>query len=335
MIRTAAQEIEKVEMGRPHLVILGAGASYASTPTGDRFGKHLPLMSNLIEILELDDIVSKSGIDCSKGNFETFYSELYLRKDMESQRRELEERIHRYFSSLELPEEPTIYDHLVLSLREKDYVATFNWDPFLVQAIKRNGRRFPMPRPLFLHGNVAVGYCRHGHSMGDIGSCCSKCGESFVPTRILYPVAEKNYQNTEFIDRQWRAIQAILNDTFMVTVFGYGAPATDASAVELLKTAWGGGDTRVMEEIEIIDIRDDNELEDLWSPFIHSHHYRVHSSFYDSWISKHPRRTGEAYIDQFIDAMFIEDNPIPRGLSFTGLWDWFQPLSDVEFEANV
>ena len=39
-----------------------------------------------------------------------------------------------YFSSLALPEHPSIYDYLVLGLRPKDVIATFNWDPFLMLA---------------------------------------------------------------------------------------------------------------------------------------------------------------------------------------------------------
>ena len=45
--------------------------------------------------------------------------------------REIETRVDEYFADLELPGHPTIYDRLVLSLREKDLIATFNWDPFL------------------------------------------------------------------------------------------------------------------------------------------------------------------------------------------------------------
>jgi hypothetical protein len=42
--------------------------------------------------------------------------------------------VREYFAQLELPVEPTIYDALLLSLRDKDAVFTFNWDPFLFQA---------------------------------------------------------------------------------------------------------------------------------------------------------------------------------------------------------
>ena len=69
-------------------------------------------------------------------------------------------------------------------------------------------------------------------------------------------------------------------------------------------------------------------------PFIHTHHYEAHSNFYDSWIANHPRRTGEAYINQYIDAMFIDNNPIPKDLHFPDLWDWFERLQEVENAQN-
>ena len=50
---------------------------------------------------------------------------------------ELEATIREYMSSFELPNKATIYDFLVLSLTSKDLIATFNWDPFLVQALSR------------------------------------------------------------------------------------------------------------------------------------------------------------------------------------------------------
>jgi hypothetical protein len=40
-------------MGRPHVYILGAGASYAAFPRGEKTGRKLPLMNNLVEILQL------------------------------------------------------------------------------------------------------------------------------------------------------------------------------------------------------------------------------------------------------------------------------------------
>ena len=71
----------------------------------------------------------------------------------------LESAVRNYFKSLELPDEPTIYDYLILSLTEKDAIVTFNWDPFLMQAYRRNLTVGNLPQLIFPHGNVGVGLC--------------------------------------------------------------------------------------------------------------------------------------------------------------------------------
>lgn len=332
---SADQEIKQIAAGKPHIVILGAGASYAAFPNGDRNGRRLPLMNNFVETLGLEDLVTQTGLSFSSTNFEDIYSSISKDPKLQNVRKELEAKIYRYFHAMELPDHPTIYDHLVLSLRNKDFIATFNWDPFLVQAIRRNGKRFKLPRVLFLHGNVEVGYCADGHMMGDNGSSCSKCGNRLTPTKLLYPIGEKNYHLNEFISRQWATLADVLKHAFMVTIFGYGAPTSDASAVDLLKNAWGEIDDRSLEEFEIIDVRDEDDLIKTWSPFIHTHHYRVDASFYDSWIANHPRRTGEAYLNQFIEAKFIEDNPLPKHAEFKELWEWYSKLQEVEDAASA
>lgn len=324
------EEINQIEMGKPHVVILGAGASYAAFPNGDKNGKKLPLMNNFIETLGLEELIKRTKLKITSNNFEDIYSEIHKKPELDSIREELEYEVYNYFYSMELPDEPTIYDHLVLSLRDKDFIATFNWDPFLVQAIRRNGARFKLPRPLFLHGNVEVGHCADGHMMGNNGGHCHHCHKELIATKLLYPIGEKNYQLNEFISRQWTTLEDLLKHTYMVSIFGYGAPSSDAGAVELLKKAWGDTYSRSMEEIEIIDVRDEDDLRETWAPFIHSHHYRVETNFYDSWIANHPRRSGEAYINQFLNAMFIDNNKIPKAYSFEELWDWYDILQDVE-----
>lgn len=327
---SAEEEINQIEMGKPHVVILGAGASYAAFPKGDRNGRKLPLMNNFVETLGIENLILRTGLSFPSTNFEDIYSEIHKVPDLNHIRKELENIVYEYFGGMELPDEPTIYDHLVLSLRDKDFIATFNWDPFLVQAIRRNGKHFKMPRTLFLHGNVEVGFCQYGHMMGNNGGHCHHCGESLTRTKLLYPVEEKNYHMDEFISSQWATMADLLKNTFMVSIFGYGAPTSDASAIALLKEAWGSVDNRVMEEFEVIDIRDEDDLRETWSPFIHSHHYRVENTFYNSWIANHPRRTGEAYFNQFVKAQFIENNPMPQNVGFTELWAWYDRLQKVE-----
>src|SRR5436190_220154 len=115
-----AEEIAQVKVQRPHVVILGAGASLASLPNGDKNGKSLPLM-------------------------------------------------------------------------KKDLIATFNWDPLLTQAYRRNSQRVTLPPLYFLHGNVTIGYCQTDNNMGVNWNPCSRCDLPFTPTKLFYPISEKDY----------------------------------------------------------------------------------------------------------------------------------------------
>lgn len=324
------QEIQQIEMDKPHVVILGAGASFAAFPKGDKNGLRLPLMNNFVDILRLNGLLSQAGINFKTNNFEDIYNQLYEGGTHREIREELEKLIYRYFSRLEIISKPTIYDHLLLSLREKDYVATFNWDPFLLQAGRRNSQRFKLPRLLFLHGNVGVGYCEKDKTAGLISNRCSNCNCVFAPTKLLYPIAKKDYHLDSFINLQWKELEQQLHDAFMITIFGYGAPQSDVSAMDLMKFAWGDLIQRDLEQTEIIDIRSEDDLFSTWEPFIHTHHFETHCDFYDSWISNHPRRTGEAYINQYLKTKFIYDNPIPKEFGFDELWGWYDQLKLVE-----
>lgn len=330
---TVQEEISQIKMGRPHVVMLGAGASYAAFPNGDKYGKKLPLMNNFIQVLGLEKLLAEALTEFKTNNFEEIYDQLHKNSKYDTVRAELEKLIYAYFRGMDISDQPTIYDHLLLSLRGKDVVATFNWDPFLIQAYRRNGSTFSLPRLIFLHGNVMVGVCEKCKVTGVNGNICSKCRTPLQPTKLLYPIGQKNYHLDGFISNQWKELQYFLKEAFMITVFGYGAPVSDVSAVELMKEAWGDVEEREMEQTEIIDVRDEADLQVTWDKFIHTHHYKVHSNFYDSWIANHPRRTGEAYISQYWEAQFINNNPLPKDLSFPRLWEWLSPLKEVEEKA--
>lgn len=333
--KSVADEIADVSMGRPHVVLLGAGASRAAFPSGERNGKRLPVMADFFETAVIADALASEGIPCSGRNFEELYSELTDDPAKAKARETLERAVFTYFSSLDLPDEPTLFDHLVLSLRPKDVIATFNWDPFLIQAVRRNGRIGGVPQLLFLHGNVLEGYCEKDGVHGVRGARCSQCGQPFVPGKLLYPIAVKDYETDPAIQSSWQSVRWAFENAFMVTVFGYGAPQSDRGAVDLLQEAWGGWRQRDMEQVEIIDIRQEEDLLETWRPFVHTHHYDVHTDFYDSWIANHPRRTGEAYKSQYFDARFIENNPVPRTGSFGELWTWFEALVAAEARDKI
>lgn len=140
----------------PHIILLGAGASRACCPQGDQSGKPLPVMSDLVEIIGLREILEQYGAN-AESNFESLYSSIHSSGDFKTLN-QLNEKVREYFGALRLPEKPTLYDYLVLSLRPKDAIVTFNWDPLLPQAFKRwRHLGDVLPKIFFLHGNVDIG----------------------------------------------------------------------------------------------------------------------------------------------------------------------------------
>ena len=324
---TIEEEIAQIKMKEPHVVILGAGASRAACPDGDVNGKKLPLMNDFIQSIglkELEDL----GFD-SNSNFEVVYSYLCEKEEFNVIRKNIEQQIYNYFDKILLSESPTIYDYLILSLRKKDVIATFNWDPLLVQAAWKN-RNFDLPNLLFLHGNVGVGYCNDCFETTLKQFPCKSCGKKLEPTPLLYPITEKDYFMKDFLRSQWKTLQKYIKTAFWITFFGYSAPKYDTGAIELMKLAWGQIKERNMEQIEIIDIKNREEIRKTWSDFIFSHHWEVHNDFFDSWLANHPRRSGEAYLNQYLEAKFINNNPVPKRVSFTDLRKFYQSLQEVE-----
>jgi len=121
----------------------------------------------------------------------------------------------------------------------------------------------------------------------------------------------------------------------MFTIFGYSAPKTDVSAIALLKEAWGEVENRSLEEIEIIDIKSDEELRDTWKDFIHTHHYSCHKSFFDSSLGKFPRRTCEATFDRLMNVRFLDDSKgFKPDMDFKQIGDYLNFLLEEEKEGK-
>lgn len=321
----------------PHVVILGAGASKAACPKGDKNGKPVPLMDNLIETLELEPLLMKYGLRHEPGNFEEKFSRWSQSKEHQKLVGDLEKHIHSYFSELELPENSTVYDYLVLSLRQKDIIATFNWDPFLSQAYKRIGEHIGfenLPHMAFLHGNAAIGYCREHMVLGPNHFTCNICGKPFEPTNLLYPVEEKNYSNDFFIDAQWKTLRDFIQDSYFVTIFGYSAPESDRLAKELMLSVWDENPTKRLAEIEIIDTKSDRELEATWEDFFVSHHYMTTNSFFNSYLSRMPRRSCDAFAMATLQLEPWHDNFFPEKLTINELVRWIEPLINEEKEGE-
>lgn len=247
---TATEEIADFRQVRPHLVVLGAGASRAAFPDGELRGRELPLMADFAEIVPVAPILEKAGIDCHGKNFEDLYSLISENSEYRAVQEDLEEVVFDYFADLRLPERPTLYDALVLCLRQKDIIATFNWDPFLIQAYQRSRRvTNSLPTSLFLHGNVAHGYCDRDRFQGLRGDLCPRCLDPFQPEKLLFPIARKDYSS---------------------------------------------------------------------------------DPFFESFLAIHPRRSIEAFLNQYIHANFLEGNRVIEAKTLDELHNWFRPLVEAE-----
>lgn len=116
----------------------------------------------------------------------------------------------------------------------------------------------------------------------------------------------------------------------MITIFGYSAPASDIEAIDLMRTAYRGQGNREFEQIEIIDIKNEDELRETWNPFIVSHHYQVYNDFGDSWISNHPRRTCETMWQQLMECRFLDTHHYPIANDWCEIRELYQPLIQEE-----
>jgi len=169
-----------------------------------------------------------------------------------------------------------------------------------------------------------------------------KDGGLLEPTKLLYPVEQKNYTADEFISMEWERIKYWLSKESGVvrtTIFGYGAPVSDVEAVKLLNDAWGTPEQREMEQFEVIDISPEDKLRKRWNGFIHSHHYDITNNYFGSSLAYNPRRTSESYFchyqPQSPKEAFRSNNPVPDDFKTIGaLWNWHQTLIEAEIKQS-
>jgi hypothetical protein len=310
----------------PHTVLLGAGASLASFPNGDKNGKELPLMNNLVQKLDLYGIIPNK-FENLVDNFESLYSKIASDKALNSIKDTIDKKVYEYFYYLEIPEKPTLYDYLVLSLREKDLIATFNWDPLLLKTIRRHSQINNLPDVAFLHGNVAVGICTKCNIKSyKYNRICHHCYMPFDNMQLLYPIDKKDYSSDKAINEEWEILRGFLKMSIMVTIFGYSAPVTDIDAKKLMLDASLENKSREFYELEIIDIKQKKEVEKTWNDFIYSHHYSIHKSLKETYLWYFPRRTTDAFFDAYLMNSPWEENPFPEFNDVYEMHQWIEPL---------
>lgn len=329
-------EFEAKMKRRPHVVILGAGASVAAIPHGDANGKKISAMAGFIDTLGMSDLIASCNLNTTSDNLEDIYMELYERDNEDTSfhdvRIELEHMIEEYFISYQIPEDPTVYDFLTLSLTKKDLIASFNWDPLLMQAYRRCAYYTRnLPQMVFLHGNVAVGVCEKDKVAGVVGRKCNDCGDVFKPMPLLYPIKKKDYTSNWYIAQSWSGLQYYMNRAYRLTIFGYSAPKSDVAAVGMLKSAWGAIEDRGFEEIEIIDIVNEDKVRDSWKDFIHTHHYSVHKKLFESALGTYPRRTCDVLFDNTMNVRWSYGNRgFKEGMNFDDIEKLIKPMLEDE-----
>lgn len=319
----------------PHVVILGAGASLAAFPNGDKYGRKLPLMNSLVSTLGLTDMFSKN-YEPLLNDFEKLYSTICEDKSKTVLRKTIEDSVSKYFYEMQVSDTPTLYDYLILSLREKDVIATFNWDPLLLQCFRRHSKyQKHLPQVLFLHGNVAVGVCRSCNILGyKYNLTCHHCNKGFTSMPLLYPVASKDYSKDNYIREQWDQLRYILKYAYYITIFGYSAPTSDTDAKDLMLHAIKQNTARVFSEIDIIDLKSEDEIEDTWNDFFYSHHYGVDRGFEDNYLWYHPRKSCEALASATLMNQPLDDNPFPKFDNISAMHEWLDNILDDEIRAT-
>lgn len=258
--------IKEKRLQDPHVVILGAGASIAACPI-DKNGRKVPALANIHKILGLTDRLKQYNFtDEEMENFELLFSNIESKAEYDNLRVELEKQIHGYFQSLQITDKITLYDYLILSLTEKDAIITFNWDPFLMQAYRRNLDVGNMPMLIFPHGNVGVGICQDCHNTGYANCLCPDCLKPFDDMPLLFPIHKKDYYDGSVIEFQWKKAKEYLNRAAGITVFGYGAPKTDVEAFDLLKESYLKSNITDIAPFTIINLKSvEEEQKQRWS----------------------------------------------------------------------
>ena len=269
-----------------------------------------------------------------QGDFEYQFSWISSHGGFESDLRIIEERIESHFSSMVLPDEATIYDHLVLGLRGKDLIATFNWDPFLLQACRRNRDVAELPDVRFLHGSVNFATCSEHDVIGVIGEECPTCHHSLVRSGLFFPDYDKDYSRDEIIARDWNFATNTLASAFHLTIFGYRGPRTDFKARKLILDSWNESPSYDINHVEIIDIADYDQVIENWREYFPHYHSLIQTKFWDSSVARWPRRTTEWKHLASLYGIPCEYIEPPRTTDLALLQEWYAELAHAEEAEN-
>lgn len=278
-------------MGFKHLIILGAGSTIATIPPpkGDKNGMCAYTLSNFLSDPFYADFLSTLDSKYSNLDVEELCAKMYLEdKNLYD---EFEALIRKKYALLELPEEFTVLERLIMSLNSNDAILSFNWDDLIIQAYNRVQKYIPqmlLPQIGFPHGNAQACYNEQRY-----GSKRNLDNLSLYDSPLNMPVNELIYKDNLFIKSQWHLLDFYIRNCQMITFFGYRGPVSDRNdlnhMVNLLKK------NQICGKIEIIDKSKEaatevaSNLKDLVK--ITESKADCCGSFFESRIAQYPRRT--------------------------------------------
>lgn len=275
-------------MGFKHLVILGAGSTIATIPNGDKNGEESYTLANLLKDKTFTSFLEKVQGNFSTNDVEDLCKQLY--KEDRPLYYEFESLVRKKYARLELPEEFTILDRLVLSLTPNDAIVSFNWDDLVIQAYQRMSDYVPeemLPILAFPHGNAQTVYNNKHYTSKRIVT-----SPGWFDSPLNMPVDEIDYKSDVFINSQWHILDFYMRNAQMITFFGYRGPSSDEQDLKHLDELFAKN--KICDKIEIID----KDLESSIQVAKRLERFKMQTNwlypcadFWHNSIAKHPRRT--------------------------------------------
>lgn len=275
-------------MGFKHLVILGAGSTIATIPNGDKNGEESYTLANLLKDKTFTSFLEKVQRNFSTNDVEDLCKQLY--KEDRPLYYEFESLVRKKYARLELPEEFTILDRLVLSLTSNDAIVSFNWDDLVIQAYQRMSDYVPeemLPILAFPHGNVQTVYNNKHYTSKRIVT-----SPGWFDSPLNMPVDEIDYKSDVFINSQWHILDFFMRNAQMITFFGYRGPDSDEQDLKHLDELFAKNE--ICDKIEIIDKDQESAVEvakRLERFKMQPNWLYPCADFWHSTIAKYPRRT--------------------------------------------
>lgn len=275
-------------MGFKHLVILGAGSTIATIPNGDKNGEESYTLANLLKDKTFTSFLEKVQGNFSANDVEDLCKQLY--KEDRPLYYEFESLVRKKYARLELPEEFTILDRLVLSLTPNDAIVSFNWDDLVIQAYQRMSEYVPeemLPILAFPHGNAQAVYNNKHYTSKRIVT-----SPGWFDSPLNMPVDEIDYKSDVFINSQWHILDFFMRNAQMITFFGYRGPDSDEQDLKHLDELFAKNE--ICDKIEIIDKDQESAVEvakRLERFKMQPNWLYPCADFWHSTIAKYPRRT--------------------------------------------